>query len=1638
MPRRRRPNRTQQTRLRHGRGRIQRRSVRHRTLRTERLEDRNLLAVTFEFNFLGGTSVGFNDPIMGGAYQAALEAAATRLGNDILHDATIEVDVSSNTFNGTTLGTSTSNVGPFVPEGGFVHRVVPSKILGEGDLNGSETDATMTIYFFSGSDPYTYILDPAESDEPGEIDFQAVMYHELVHMLGFTSNTHSNGRDDSGNGITTPGTWAPYDRFLSDLNGNRFINADTSSPFVYLMDFTQWNAHSTGGAGPNAGLFFDGPTAKAVYGNRVPLYSPATFSLSSSVSHLDCENYPNGNHVFSPRTHPMCHVAVTGASPQGLTLVEKAILADTGMMLREDVPPTITAPRNITVEANTTGGFTGTNQDILDFLAEATAEDVFDPNPVIENDKPETLSLGANSISFTATDLSGNTATTTALITVSDTTAPSFSLSPTLAIHANTPMGADLQHPDLLELILLNASDVADDTLSVTADTELFPIGDSVVTFTVTDDSGNSSQASTTLTVTDESLVVTTLEDELDADPENNPTDLSLREAIELANQNPDFTLIQIASSLNGTIAINELLGSLSITASSGLYGLGATATIVDAQGHSRVLDISGSQTSVFLDGLTISGGETEAGGEGGAGIRFNSPNKLSIHASHIIDNTTSGDGATGAGIQMQQGDLWITDSWINSNLTAGATAGGGGIWSQASVAIRSSTVSGNSTEGIDARGAGIQLQGGRLEMVNATVSGNDTLDADGAGIHGAGTDIAIKNSTIVNNIASDVGGGIAMPAGGSAILTIRNSVIAQNTDNGTSPDFTGTGILLQSDAVTYSLIGDNAGTTLTESQTAHPSTGNLVGDATGAGVIDPLLLALSDHGGPTPTQPPEPNSPLIDAGAPDFSPDDFVPALEYDQRGDPFARVRTRLDIGAVETLIPLLIDWPTPEDIAVGTPLTATQLNATANISGTFEYTPPAGTVLGLGANQLLSATFTPDNQELYSPTDTTVTINVTSSTPSLSWNTPADIVYGTALNATQLNATANVSGEFVYTPPAGTELDAGPTQVLQVTFNPDDTAFESVSTSVTINVLKATPAITWNDPADIAVGTPLTGIQLNATSPVPGSFNYTPDFGAILESGNNQLLTTSFTPDDTDNYENSTAQVTIDVIDTQDYGDAPAIYPVTLADNGARHLIGSLRLGTTVDDESDGQASSDASADGNDDDGILQLSDAITLATSDSRSSFEILASGTGKLDAWIDFNGDGDWTDPNEQIAVNFDVTAGSNLLSYVIPSGSTVGQTAARFRLSSSGGLAPTGAASDGEVEDYMITLVDGSNPQDINIDLAGSENSIFVDDAQFVAAIQSAEILRIDINTLSTLTLTGRDNDQTLTLNVDDITSITASSMTVHGGGGSNRIQLLGESASLDLTDPAIAVEQFQTLDLTGSVSQIITLDGDTIVSMNPDNKEVTVLTADGDQLRFNDLSEWNLEPATLTADTFLQTALHQTNSSIIHVDSASPWQNFLRPSDINGDNQVTTLDALIVINEIARRAYSDENTSALFDPIALGNFPDLYFDQTGDGLITTFDALQVLNHLARNSGEGEFAGIFHDLAAANANANAGAHVHHSRVSRHQSHVQSRVASFQEARQWESIEREKREDENAESVDQLLADLGFMAQLGIR
>jgi probable HAF family extracellular repeat protein len=81
---------------------------------------------------------------------------------------------------------------------------------------------------------------------------------------------------------------------------------------------------------------------------------------------------------------------------------------------------------------------------------------------------------------------------------------------------------------------------------------------------------------------------------------------------------------------------------------------------------------------------------------------------------------------------------------------------------------------------------------------------------------------------------------------------------------------------------------------------------------------------------------------------------------------------------------------------------------------------------------------------------------------SQPAITWVNPADIVYGTPLSSTQLNATASVPGTFKYTPPAGTVLNAG-SQTLSVAFVPFDTAkYNTVSKTVSIKILTAVQAI------------------------------------------------------------------------------------------------------------------------------------------------------------------------------------------------------------------------------------------------------------------------------------------------------------------------------------------------------------------------------------------------------------------------------------------------------------------------------------------------------------------------------------------------------------------------------------------------
>ena len=151
--------------------------------------------------------------------------------------------------------------------------------------------------------------------------------------------------------------------------------------------------------------------------------------------------------------------------------------------------------------------------------------------------------------------------------------------------------------------------------------------------------------------------------------------------------------------------------------------------------------------------------------------------------------------------------------------------------------------------------------------------------------------------------------------------------------------------------------------------------------------------------------------------------------------------------------------VTWETPSGISYGNALSETQLNATASVAGAIVYSPASGTTPGVGTSTL-TATFTPTDTANYNGASGTVSLVVSKATPSLTWASPSAITYGTALSATQLNATASVAGAIVYSPASGTTPSVG-TQTLTATFTPTDTAnYDSASASVALAVVVAAP--------------------------------------------------------------------------------------------------------------------------------------------------------------------------------------------------------------------------------------------------------------------------------------------------------------------------------------------------------------------------------------------------------------------------------------------------------------------------------------------------------------------------------------------------------------------------------------------------
>jgi hypothetical protein len=442
-----------------------------------------------------------------------------------------------------------------------------------------------------------------------------------------------------------------------------------------------------------------------------------------------------------------------------------------------------------------------------------------------------------------------------------------------------------------------------------------------------------------------------------------------------------------------------------------------------------------------------------------------------------ITDSVLSGN--TGNGID-NAGTLTVSDGTLTGNV-------GPAIENFATLKVTDSTFSDNSAgDG----GAVSNVSGGSASISSCTISGNSANYGGGIFI-GSGT-VTLTNSTVAGNTVIDGGGGIY---GVSGTLKAVNSTIAYNevSDPGSGGgiyDATGDGTILYNTIVALNTDGTGAGATADDiagAAVSSSSADNLVGaDETGSltndtngnqvGVTDPALGALASNGGPTQTIALLAGSPAIDAGSNALSVDPQGNPLLYDQRGPGYARI-----------------------------------------VNGTVD----------IGAFEVAGAQIMP-----------TVSVN------------PVNLTYGTALENSQLSGTAtaivgnnpvNVPGTFTYTTADGTVLGAGDDQTESVTFTPtDSTDYSTVVTSVIVNVAQAAPEV-FVEAVDLTYGTALENSQLSGTViwtvgsslvNVPGSFSYTSAAGTVLNAGDGQTESVTFTPTDSTDYTTVPTSVIVNV--------------------------------------------------------------------------------------------------------------------------------------------------------------------------------------------------------------------------------------------------------------------------------------------------------------------------------------------------------------------------------------------------------------------------------------------------------------------------------------------------------------------------
>jgi len=231
-------------------------------------------------------------------------------------------------------------------------------------------------------------------------------------------------------------------------------------------------------------------TTPPVLTTPASLQVEATSELETIVSlgnatasdHIQVVSITNDAPAVFPLGETIVTWTATDSSGNSATATQTVRVVDT-------TPPSIETPKDITVEA--------VNRDQNHIKLETIVANDAVGIVSVSNDAPEVFPLGLTTITWTVQDKAGNIATATQQVSIIDTTAPSVVVPDNLVIEA---VSSNNNTVNLGDAVATDAVEVASITNDAPA---VFPLGETIVTWTATDSSGNSATATQTVRVVD-------------------------------------------------------------------------------------------------------------------------------------------------------------------------------------------------------------------------------------------------------------------------------------------------------------------------------------------------------------------------------------------------------------------------------------------------------------------------------------------------------------------------------------------------------------------------------------------------------------------------------------------------------------------------------------------------------------------------------------------------------------------------------------------------------------------------------------------------------------------------------------------------------------------------------------------------------------------------------------------------------------------------------------------------------------------------------------------------------------------------------------------------------------------------------